>query len=878
MTDYSPQQINFINSLPRAKRHEIYENRLKELSGNRPKTIPKYEAFKKQYFNDPVAFVHDCINWGGKNEITHYQEEIIANIPIKKRECARGPHGIGKAQPNDLLIDTPEGEKYFGDVSIGDKVFSSDGKPVTVTGVFDRGEMEVFKVVFNDGTETQCSSDHLWTVRKFDWKTNKQTTWEWITLPLSEIVLHGISRSNGIARARKWAIPTIKPLEYAYKWIPVDPYTMGAWLGDGTKNAAHISGNDLEVADRIKAAGYPVLITQQRTCKRFSISNLQFGLRHAGVFGHGAREKFVPMNYLYNCKQVREEVLRGLLDTDGTVTTQGTISFCSVSMVLANNVAWLARSLGGMARVHTNKNKNGAFYIVLLTMPDGLWFYIKRKQERIHPISQKRYLWRWIDRTEYIGKKKVRCISVDAADGLYVANDAIVTHNTAVASFLIHWFSLTRDGLDWKCPTTASAWRQLSKYLWPEVHKWSRKLRWDKVGRDPYDLRIELQTLGLKLSTGEAFAVASDDHNTIEGAHADHMLYVFDESKTIPQQTWDAAEGAFSGAGGDTVQEAFALAISTPGEPIGRFHDIQTRKAGYEDWHTRHVTLEEAIAAGRISAEWAENRRRQWGENSAIYQNRVRGEFAASDESGVVPLAWLEAAYRRWEEWDDAGRPGLGSLIVVASDIAEGGKNLTVIAPLYDVDSDICDKAITEFREFDHQGEKATATMNTCGRIVGILGDTKAKAVVDAVGVGAGVAHRLAELGKSVVAFKGGESTDRKDFTQEATFKDKNAAAWYGVRDLLNPEHGHKIAIPPNDKLTSDLTSRHYTRRSDNVIMVESKKDMKKRLKIEEVESESDSPDHGDTVAMALFEMSMQKSDSMTIPPKPDAFIRRSRL
>lgn len=427
---------------------------------------------------------------------------------------------------------------------------------------------------------------------------------------------------------------------------------------------------------------------------------------------------------------------------------------------------------------------------------------------------------------------------------------------TMMASLLIHWFALTRDGDedDWKIVTTATAWRQLTKYLWPEIHKWARRLKWDKIGRVPYDTRLELQKQSLELSTGLAFAMASDDHLTMEGAHAERMFYLFDEAKAIPVATWDAAEGAFSGAGDKNLREALVLAISTPGEPVGRFYDIHQRKPGYEDWRTIHITLEDAIKAGRITREWAEQRKKQWAGAPSLYANRVLGEFAASDEKGVVPLAWLEAAYERYDEWKEARKPGKGKLVCLGADIAEGGGNETVLAPLYEVQSEICDLAFDEFRAFDHQGEKATATMATCGRIVGMVGKTGAKVVVDAVGVGAGVSHRLAEQKISVVPFKGGLPTDRKDLTGEFKFKNLNAGAWYGVRDLLSPESKKKIAIPRNDKLTGDLTTRHYQIRSDGVVVVESKDDYKKRIS-QDSETSSDSPDYGDACAMALFEV-----------------------
>ena len=155
---------------------------------------------------------------------------------------------------------------------------------------------------------------------------------------------------------------------------------------------------------------------------------------------------------------------------------------------------------------------------------------------------------------------------------------------TALASWFVLWFALTRDGDDWKIPTTASAWRQLTHYLWPEIRKWARLLRWDRIDRSTFDYRTELLQRNLKLSTGEAFALASDQPALIEGARADSLAYVFDESKSIPAAVFDAAEGAFSGVGEDTGNEAFALAISTPGEPRGRFYDIHARRPGTEDW------------------------------------------------------------------------------------------------------------------------------------------------------------------------------------------------------------------------------------------------------------------------------------------------------
>jgi hypothetical protein len=137
---------------------------------------------------------------------------------------------------------------------------------------------------------------------------------------------------------------------------------------------------------------------------------------------------------------------------------------------------------------------------------------------------------------------------------------------TTTSSLILLWFAITREaaGVDWKAVTTAGAWRQLERYLWPEIHLWARRLRWDKLGRRPFSEATELLALTLKATHGQAFAVASNDPALIEGAHAESILYLFDESKSIGPDTFDAAEGAFAGTG-----EALALAMSTPGGARG---------------------------------------------------------------------------------------------------------------------------------------------------------------------------------------------------------------------------------------------------------------------------------------------------------------------
>jgi hypothetical protein len=397
---------------------------------------------------------------------------------------------------------------------------------------------------------------------------------------------------------------------------------------------------------------------------------------------------------------------------------------------------------------------------------------------------------------------------------------------TALAAWVVLWFALTREGEDWKCPTTASAWRQLARYLWPEIHKWARRLRWEKIGREGFNPRAELLDLSLRLNTGEAFAVASDNPELIEGAHAEQLLYVFDEAKAIPPDTWDAAEGAFASG------ECYALTISTPGEPAGRFYEIHARRPGFEDWWTRHVALEECIAAGRVSPDWVKQREAQWGRESAVFCRRVLGEFASGEECGIIPLAWVEAANERWRQWQETGLTS--PLETLGVDVARSGEDQTCYALRRSGD------VVSELRYHSRQD-----TMQTTGQVAGILRGQGGKAVVDVIGIGAGVFDRLKEQGLRVEAFNAAEHTEAKDRSGELGFANKRAAAWWNLRELLDPANGEALALPPEDGLVGDLTAPQWKVTSGGRIQVESKEEIKARL--------GRSPDAGDAVVMAFW-------------------------
>lgn len=413
-----------------------------------------------------------------------------------------------------------------------------------------------------------------------------------------------------------------------------------------------------------------------------------------------------------------------------------------------------------------------------------------------------------------------------------------------MGSILVNWFATTRDlmGKDWKIITTASAWRHLEVYLWPEIHKWANRIDFETLGRLPFNPRTELLDLRLKLPNGAATAVASNQPERIEGAHAEELLYLLDEAKIIPPATWDSIEGAFSNAGTDVPDNAYAFAMSTPGPPSGRFYQIHKREAGYEDWWTRSITLEEAISSGRISRQWADQRRQQWGEQSAMYQNRVLGNFHASDEDSVIPLAWLEDAIERWHEWDRAGRPSPGGPLWTGVDVGRGG-----------------DESVLAIRDGWAVVLEANRRRDTMSQVADLQG-RDGRAIIDVIGLGAGVYDRMRELGERPVAYTGSGKAPARDRSGKYGFTNTRSAAYWNLRELLDPAYEPVLALPPDDKMVSDLTTPTWdvTTGVPPKIQVEPKDKVVERL--------GRSPDRGDAVAMSLWADRHQGTGSFAAP------------
>lgn len=187
----------------------------------------------------------------------------------------------------------------------------------------------------------------------------------------------------------KWYLPVAVPVDLGNGDAPpLDPYLMGVRIGDGS-------------------------------------------FRDRGPSGAAPDDEFVPAVYKNAPVKDRLAVLQGLMDTDGTLDADGTsISFCSASLRLAEDVAWLVRSLGGRAQVLPEE----AAFNVSVALPEEFEpFRLSPEAARMRPRPKPNTFRRGIRAVEYVGVKPVQCISVEHPSHAYVTDNFTVTHNTMVA-------------------------------------------------------------------------------------------------------------------------------------------------------------------------------------------------------------------------------------------------------------------------------------------------------------------------------------------------------------------------------------------------------------------------------------------------------------
>lgn len=380
-----------------------------------------------------------------------------------------GATGLGKQQPNSCEILTPTGSIKFGDIKIGDEILGLDGKPQRVIGVFPQTDRRVYEVILNDGSSTRCGPEHLWTVG-----LNSHGEIKWQTLTLEEILKKAEHRGRfGCRGGKAVLLPRIQPIEYSEKKFNCDPYVLGALLGDGVLTIGKHKDRPLTLSSGDSDIPFIIGKRLNSSFKKHS-SNYNWNFSIGGknlkqseivpteLLGLGSYNKYIPEEYFYGSVEQRLDLLRGLMDTDGSAIPsardggRSKCHFSSVSKALAEGVIRLARSLGMFAtikeyhRIKTYKggSKEKTSYKVSINSDTFCPFLIEKKSSIWTPAKQ--FVNRKFREVRYWGEEDSTCIKVSNPDEMYLTNDYIPTHNTSIAmgvclAYYLHVVMCLRD-------------------------------------------------------------------------------------------------------------------------------------------------------------------------------------------------------------------------------------------------------------------------------------------------------------------------------------------------------------------------------------------------------------------------------------------------
>ena len=393
------------------------------------------------------------------------KNEVNLN-PLSYSIMLLGESKCGKQAPLSEPVLTEDGWKPMGEITVGTKVFGEDGEIHNVTGIFPQGVKDVYEVTFRDGTKTRCGREHLWTVhtKKQRYNMRKYGDYRYKVLSLEEIMKDYKTEreiEDGITlNSYKYSIPINAPINfniYKDEELEINPYILGLLLGDGGFKGNIVTFTNAEedlfneLSDWCGKNNLKLTIRDFENHKQANIvkdksdgnrkTSLMIALESLNLRDCGSREKFIPKKYLYCSIESRRALLSGIINTDGSISSDGTgIEISTYSNQLANDIAELGRGLGYIVTVNgydrtsedsTKKYDKEIEYHIRVIADD--YSDLKLSSKHLSRVKGKEISYvKSIYDIKYVGKEECQCIMVDNPSELYITNDYIVTHNTTI--------------------------------------------------------------------------------------------------------------------------------------------------------------------------------------------------------------------------------------------------------------------------------------------------------------------------------------------------------------------------------------------------------------------------------------------------------------
>lgn len=412
---------------------------LLKLDNNGEHAIKYEKALKNAYkMAARVSFEHYMMyrEWDDKDKFFmpryrimigyfHYLQELSTN-PKFETVIANLPSGFGKEIADFEPVLTKNGWKKHGDLKVGDYVISPSGKFVKVYEIHPK-IISNRKVTFEDGETIVCHARHEWLV--FDRYVGKERIVE------TDYLMENLKEADG---RNRFLIPCKEQFEGEYKELPVDPYTYGIWLGDGSTYQGRITENVEDMKTIIKYIKYKHSTINNgvsENVKSWNFPKMLLDLHKLGL-GYKGTEKFIHDSYLTASKEQRLELLAGLIDSDGNLQKDkgNRYVFTTINEKLKDGVVTLANSFNWRTSVTKTEPKTstsgivGKHAIYQVGFSPDIKIPCKLKRKQTNKFARQRRIGITnveIDNNKYQGN----CISV--VGGLYLVGKTLkITHNS----------------------------------------------------------------------------------------------------------------------------------------------------------------------------------------------------------------------------------------------------------------------------------------------------------------------------------------------------------------------------------------------------------------------------------------------------------------
>jgi hypothetical protein len=763
----------------------------------------------KEWKSSPLIFVRDCI----KVTPSEQQIDYLSKVAKSKRITIRSGHGCHAKGTSIHMF--PYGFKSVENVKVNDKLMGDDGTPRKVLRLYT-GREKMVRIKYHDSSYYDVNESHVLALVCTGSKCGFNSGQKY-SMTVKEYLAMIEERPSLAGRFAGYKVA----VDYPESPVIIPPYILGLWLGDGSHNNLELTNIDPVIINAWHEFGKANGLRLTTSCGKLhrlvgdADNAVKNAFKHYDLLGN----KHIPVEYLYNSKEVRLQLLAGLIDTDGYADSRNNCTQFQIIQkrkCIAEGIVFLAKSCG-MHATFTEKEKSwtydgvkkyGTYYEVLISRNTELIPTRLERKKAVVGVKQRSNL-HFGFKIESLLEDQYYGFELDG-NHLYVLGDFTVTHNTgkdASTAWIILWFLATRAFAKVAC--TAPTARQLSDILWSELSKWIRQ----SIFADEFIIQKDkiFQKDNPKEWWCRAISVSSrsskeEQAETLAGLHGDHLLLIVDEASGVNDPVFVPLEGAL------TQEDNKVILIGNMTKNTGYFYDTHFHSEANKAWVKLHW---DSRKSSNVNPEYPAYMKMKYGEDSNVFRIRVAGDPPLQDENTLIPL---------WTAQQCIGNdfePAEDEPLYLGVDVARYGDDASIILPRRGM------------KIYPWETFRKLNTIDLGGFINQTYQELDASGVaIDVIGVGAGVSDWLQKR-NIVNLYEINVAHASSDIEKYNRLRDE---LWCRVRDncLLGKYSFPDVLIPGEkesfgNQLANELATVRYSFNSQGGYLIESKKDLKHR-------------------------------------------------